>query len=142
MFLSNHPTVTSLVLGSCGGASSCALRKIDLGHVKALECTSRCFNSVAKGQIVFAGVFLSDKTSKEKFTAVDMRSFSHIYSLTLEFHSNDYDVLDRVVRSAPSLVRLELIEKIQPQARPPFNDSLNPLTAMTAATTPHATTLE
>ncbi|KAI0647289.1 hypothetical protein C8Q79DRAFT_925854 [Trametes meyenii] len=59
--------------------------------------------------------------------AIQTLSSSRLYSLTVDYFSNDYDILDRVAMAVPNLRKLKLNEKHHPQrhhdhARRPWND--------------------
>lgn len=106
-FLSNHPTIVTIVLGQCGRTSDCALRSVDLHRVTELQCPSHCLSGIARGQVSVANITLASSVH----AAINALASSPLFSLVIEFYSNDYDILERITRAAPRLTRLKLIEK-------------------------------
>ncbi|KAI0753040.1 hypothetical protein C8Q80DRAFT_1267478 [Daedaleopsis nitida] len=127
-FLASHSSITSLSLHSCGGRTLCPLRDLGLTRVTDLKCPARCLQGLAHGQVAVATVNLTRMASLAAL-AINALSTSPIYSLTIDFFSNDFDILARIAYAAPRLRKLKLIEK--PRAlhretvgRRPWNDLL------------------
>lgn len=114
MFLPLHPTITGLALKTCGGCARCPLDHLNLPHVTDLQCPARCVEGLAHGHVATATVHLTCLASMAA-TAINALSTSPLYSLTVEFFPNDYDILARITAAAPHLQKLKLIEKPQPQ---------------------------
>ena len=95
-FLMAHPSITSLVLHRCGRKLICPLRSIDLDHVTELQCPSGCLGGLARGQVACATVNLT-RTTSSSMLAIRFLSTSPLYSLTIDFFSDDFDVMMRVV---------------------------------------------
>ena len=113
-FLSNHPAIDTLILRARGCHTPCPLRDLDLRHVKDLECPSRCFSGIARGQITNATVNLSRQSSMSSL-AIHSLSASPLHTLTIDFYPNDYDILSRIAAVIPNLRRLKLVEKPRAQ---------------------------
>ncbi|KAH9847485.1 hypothetical protein C2E23DRAFT_890017 [Lenzites betulinus] len=126
-FLAAHPLLVSLALrGSCGRSAQCPLQGLELHHLSDLQCPSRCFVGIARGSLVTATVNLTRLTSMSSL-AIQTLSSSRLYSLAVDYHSTDYDVLSRVAMAIPNLRKLKLNEKPHNQrrydhSRRPWND--------------------
>ncbi|TFK83032.1 hypothetical protein K466DRAFT_655439 [Polyporus arcularius HHB13444] len=126
VFLALHPSVTSLALESCGGRTRCPLRDLNLSQVSDLSCPARCLEGIARGQVAMATVNLTRLASMAAL-AIQALSTSPLYLLCINFFSDDYDILARIVAAAPRLRKLKLVEKPRAQrrfhhARRPWND--------------------
>ena len=64
---------------------------------------------IARGQVAFATVNLTRLASMAAL-AVQALSTSPLYSLCINFFSDDYDILTRIVAAAPHLRKLKLVE--------------------------------
>ena len=121
-FLNIHSDLSSLVLRACGRGTNCPLCGIELRQLSSLQCPSRCFIGIMRGPLANATVNLSRLTSMS-FLAVQAISSSRLYSLSVDFFSNDYDILLRIAAAAPALRKLKLSEKPHPQVRTATNVS-------------------
>ncbi|RDX39483.1 hypothetical protein OH76DRAFT_1491102 [Lentinus brumalis] len=126
VFLTLHPSITALALDACGGRNRCPLRNLNLAHFSDLKCPAQCLEGLARGQVAVATVHLTRLASTATL-AIRALSTSPLYSLAIDFFSDDYDILARVVAAAPLLRKLKLIEKPRVQrryhhARRPWND--------------------
>ncbi|CDO75810.1 hypothetical protein BN946_scf184951.g8 [Trametes cinnabarina] len=103
-FLSAHPALASLTLRAC-------------------RCRTVC---IACGQITSATVSLTRMASMAAM-AINALSTSPLWCLTIDFFSDDHDILARIASAAPNLRKLKLIEKPRAQrrfrhTRRPWND--------------------
>ncbi len=87
-FLDAHTSLTSLALRACGRGATCPLRGIELRRLANLQCPSRCFVGFIRGPLITATVNLARLTSMS-FLAVQAASSSRLYSLSVDFFSND-----------------------------------------------------
>ncbi|CDO68113.1 hypothetical protein BN946_scf185044.g21 [Trametes cinnabarina] len=115
-FLNSHPFLKALALGNCGRGHTCPLHGIELRDLSDLQCPSRCFVGVVRGPLTTATVNLSRLTSMSSL-AVWSLSSSNLHTLTVDYFTNDYDVLSRVIFATPSLRKLRLNEKAQREVR-------------------------
>ncbi len=123
-FLSAHPAIVSLTLQACGARNSCPLRQLNLGRLSELRCPARCMADIAHGQVASATVNLTRMASVAAL-AINALSTSPLWSLTIEFFSDDHDILARVAGAAPNLHKIKLLEKPRTQVwdvlyRPPY----------------------
>lgn len=114
LFLSLHPLITGLSLEACGSRAECSLRDLNLVRVSDLRCPARCLEGIARGQVEVATVNLTRLASMAAL-ALQSLSTSPLYSLSVEFFSDDYDILSRIVSAAPTLRKLKLVEKPRTQ---------------------------
>lgn len=117
VFLALHPSITGLALDSCGGRRCCPLRGLNVAHATDLRCPARCLEGLARGQVGMATIHLTRLASMAAL-AIRSLSTSPLYSLAVDFFSDDYDILTRVVAAAPLLRKLKLVEKPRTQVRP------------------------
>ncbi|KAI1788733.1 hypothetical protein LXA43DRAFT_894149 [Ganoderma leucocontextum] len=132
-FLSTHDTLSDLCLGACGRderAASCPLSTLYLNGVRVVECPIGCVRAVAHpaldrltGEIHPRS--LSSGPTILRSIPVPLASLS---ALTLDFYADDYDILQSIVRVAPGLQKLKLLERPrayrrQSHARRAWNDA-------------------
>ncbi|KAI9060541.1 hypothetical protein FKP32DRAFT_1678860 [Trametes sanguinea] len=115
-FLIAHPFLDALALRDCGRGHTCPLRGLEFRDLSNLQCPSRCFVGVVRGPLTTATVNLSRLTSMSSL-AVRSLSPAHLHTLTMDFFTNDYDVLSRVIFATPNLRNLKLNEKAQLERR-------------------------
>ncbi|KAI9057612.1 hypothetical protein FKP32DRAFT_1681295 [Trametes sanguinea] len=125
-FLTSHPSLDALALRNCGRGFACPLRGLQFRDLSDLQCPSRCFVGVVRGPLTTATVNLSRLTSMSSL-AVRSLSSSHLHTLTMDYFTNDYDVLSRIIFATPNLRKLKLNEKAQRERRHgsirrPWND--------------------
>lgn len=113
-FLNTHGALTALSLQACGRSHACPLQGVELRRLSDLQCPSRCFVGIVHGSLVTATVNLSRMNSMAAL-AIQTLSSSYLYCLTVDYFTNDYDVLLRVANAAPNLRKLKLNEKPQIQ---------------------------
>lgn len=109
-FLAGHPSLHSVVLRHCGDESRCPLGRLRLPHITELQCPSRCLPGIAHDRVARATVNLTRLASNAALV-VHSLSASPLYSLSVDFFSNDYDTLSRIAAAAPRLQKLKLVEK-------------------------------
>ena len=116
-FLNVHNSLASLSIRACGRSANCPLHGIELRRLSSLQCPSRCFVGITRGPLTTATVNLSRLTSMS-FLAIQAVGSTQLYSLSVDFFSNDYDILIRIAAAAPNLRKLRLNEKPHPQVDP------------------------
>ncbi|KAI0688943.1 hypothetical protein C8Q76DRAFT_635134, partial [Earliella scabrosa] len=116
-FLASHPTVTNLCLGSCNPApvpdEPCPLRLVDLRHVETVECALECALATAHPALLRLTVeHLGDPCPRPPTVLRLLQSpLVTLFALTLDFFPDDYEMLDQIVRAAPRVQKLKLLEK-------------------------------
>ncbi|TFK80422.1 hypothetical protein K466DRAFT_605346 [Polyporus arcularius HHB13444] len=125
-FLTAHPGIVSLTVQACGARHTCPLRDLNLGRMSQLQCPARCLAGIAHGHVTSATVNLTCMTSMAA-VAINALSTSPLWTLTIDFFADDYDILTRIAGAAPNLRKLKLLEKPRAQrrfhhTRRPWND--------------------
>lgn len=102
-----------LVLGGdCGHEGRCALHQVDLASMRNVECSVGCFRHFRSPSIT--RLALHNKTPAV-LTSVALQQtipYANITHFTLQFYSDDYNVLDKVAAFAPNLRKLRLTELV------------------------------
>lgn len=112
-FLIAHPLLGSVILGSCGRSEACPLRGVELRSLTGLQCPSRCFAGIVQRSLVTATVALSRLNSMS--TLAIQTITSRLHSLTIDYFTNDYDILARIAATLPHIRKLKLNEKRYPE---------------------------
>lgn len=114
-FLSAHRSVTDLCLDTCGHRSgkTCPLRALDLGHIATLECSIDCIAGVAHTSLLR---LTAESQRGSPYTSTILKSLKgpspSLFSLTLDVCVDDYDILQGVIRCAPMVEKLKLLERL------------------------------
>ncbi|OJT07709.1 hypothetical protein TRAPUB_1399 [Trametes pubescens] len=112
-FLVAHPLLGSVILGSCGRSEACPLRGVELRSLTGLQCPSRCFAGIVQRSLVTATVALSRLNSMSSLAIQTITS--RLHSLTIDYFTNDYDILARIATTLPHIRKLKLNEKRYPE---------------------------
>ncbi len=120
-FLAIHVGTVELSLGPCGRAmeESCPLRLLDTRSYASIECPSECLLGVTHPSLV--RLALQESHRHQSYAPPAFRSLPtpllSLSCLTLDFLPDDYDILENVVRIAPRIQKLKLLEKPRVQVR-------------------------
>ncbi len=131
VFLSNHPTLTTLSLNSCARDSTavCPLTTVDLTHVLTIECPTGCVKGASHSNL---RRLTMQGSSFHANTPAILRSLTvalvSLVNLTLDFHPDDHDILERVITAAPRVQSLQLIERASRSVSVSTNRSHSKLT--------------
>ncbi|KAI1782689.1 hypothetical protein LXA43DRAFT_905051, partial [Ganoderma leucocontextum] len=118
-FFAAHPSVKIASLGSCGRGAlkNCPLGGCNLSHVLVVECPCSCVDQLSHRKLSRLTIESQGDTNFNAPAA--LKSLSNplpcLSSLVIDFHPNDYDILDTIIRVAPNLSTLKLLEKSQGQ---------------------------
>ncbi len=110
VFLTLHPSITGLSLNWCGSCVHCPLRDLDLACITNLHCLACCLQGIVRSQVEVATINLTHLTLMATLV-VRALSTSLLYSLAIEFFSDNYNILSCIVAAAPLLHKLKLVEK-------------------------------
>ncbi|KAJ3558932.1 hypothetical protein NM688_g641 [Phlebia brevispora] len=111
-FIEQHPTINYLLLGPCEGGRRCPLHATSLDNVTDLRLPLGCLSDLANPSISRLHAFLTDQILSSSTILRTLRSYSSLYSLTVEFRNDDYDILCGISGLAPTLRKLRLL--VQP----------------------------
>ncbi|KAI1788017.1 hypothetical protein LXA43DRAFT_895320 [Ganoderma leucocontextum] len=119
-FLLQQPSLISLCLGSCGRehGEPCPLQVHNLSHVVTAEYPVSCIAGIAHPKLLRLTVEGGCHLYNTPTSLRSIRPFPSLFALTLDFFPDDYDILESVVRVAPRLQKLKLIENHRAYVRP------------------------
>ncbi|KAI1782527.1 hypothetical protein LXA43DRAFT_1068641 [Ganoderma leucocontextum] len=114
-FLANHTSLRIICLGSCGRGQleSCPLKACDLARIFVVESPCSCIPDLGHPQLTRLTLEGQGDPCFNSPAALKSLSnpLSSLLSLVIDFHPNDYDILDSIIRVAPNLLTLKLLEK-------------------------------
>ncbi|KAI0744428.1 hypothetical protein C8Q76DRAFT_788965 [Earliella scabrosa] len=116
-FLTSHDTITDLCLGGCDPARAadelCPLRFLNLSHIGTIECALECTAAVAHPALSRLAVEYMGDPCPDAPTVLRSLAcpLATLFTLTLDFYPDDYDLVDQIVLAVPRLQNLKLLEK-------------------------------
>ncbi len=117
-FLEAHLSLKLLILGSCGSPGECAFASLShVDHIVDLEGPSQCISHFMGTRLVRLTAHLSyDWYSK--FATRSLPLSIHLVVLSMEILPDDFQVLNSISQTAPSLRKLKLMENGIPMVGP------------------------
>ncbi|KAI0646435.1 hypothetical protein C8Q79DRAFT_1010064 [Trametes meyenii] len=127
VFLSNHPTLTSLILGPCGKTSPCLLESVKMPNIASLQCTMDCLPLLPYEQVSRLTLDHPDSGACAPTVLRAMTATVYVTSLTVDIYPNDFDILEAIAQATPLVRKLKLVEKnmhtrVDSPGRRPWND--------------------
>ena len=111
-FLMAHKKIQVISLATCGSPEGmvCPLSPVNLPKLRTLCAPATCVPSLANADLFRLTLLASDGSSTPPLILRTMRSLSLVYSLTIDFCADDYDVLLGVIRTCSNVKKLKLLE--------------------------------
>ncbi|KAJ3556071.1 hypothetical protein NM688_g2225 [Phlebia brevispora] len=116
-FIEQHPTIKYLLLGPCEGGRQCPLHTTPLDDVADLRLPLGCLSDLSTPSAGRLHTFLTDQILSSSTVLRTLRPYSSLYSLTIEFRNDDYDILCGISGLAPTLRKLRLLVRPSFQVR-------------------------
>ncbi len=111
-FLAQHTTLMTLVVGPCGTTGPCPLANVQLDHLTTLKCHAPCLHALAHGGLVFLKVENHSATCfMSKIVRTLPSPMPSLYSLSIDIFPDDTNVLSGILRAAPRVKKLRLLER-------------------------------
>ena len=125
-FISQQPSLKCLCLGPCGrdDGASCPLQTHNLDHVVTAKYPVSCIMGFVHPNLLRLTLEGGCHLHNAPALLRSIQPFPFLFALTLDFFPDDYDILESVVRVAPQLQKLKLVEKHRTYVRSLSGQSL------------------
>lgn len=111
-FISRTPTIRSLYIGCCGKRNTCALASVDLRLIEHLGCPVACVTPLIgpTTSVVIADRCSGNPRCLHSIPDVSLSLASSLTVLDINFAADDLHFMHAIVRAAPALTALKLVE--------------------------------
>ncbi|OJT15385.1 hypothetical protein TRAPUB_8052 [Trametes pubescens] len=110
-FLEKHPTITSLILDTCGRTEACASETHPLPAVISLQCPASCVKALPYPQVIRLVLRMTGPSRSMSTVLRGMTTSLQLSVLIVDVSPDDYDVLRQIARVFPRVRKLKLIEQ-------------------------------